>query len=157
MIVRSVKGKFFIFFIHLRGSITRSLCFVLHFSPAVYADFKDLISQILMEVLFLSTQSHVKNPFASLSCTPRPFGTTRFSDHRLLMMQAASQGGSPMGSSARSFVAGPQSRQVPGIIIKYWDSLAPTHTYRGYRLAVFYFLYHAAMCSFQFFHLFLRF
>ncbi|XP_029012650.1 ubiquitin conjugation factor E4 B isoform X2 [Betta splendens] len=71
----------------------------------VYSDFKDLISQILMEVLMMSTQSRVHNPFASLTATSPPIAAAKSPDHRLTLVQPSSQGGSPMGPSAGSFGA----------------------------------------------------
>ncbi|KAJ0036891.1 hypothetical protein NQD34_005568 [Periophthalmus magnuspinnatus] len=71
----------------------------------VYADFKDLISQILMEVLTMSTQSPIHNPFASLTATSQPIAAAKSPDHRLTLIQPSSQGGSPMGPSTASFGA----------------------------------------------------
>uniref|UniRef100_A0A8C6MI21 Ubiquitin conjugation factor E4 B n=1 Tax=Nothobranchius furzeri TaxID=105023 RepID=A0A8C6MI21_NOTFU len=71
----------------------------------VYSDFKDLISQILVEVLMMSSQSNVHNPFASLTATSQPIATAKSPDHRLTLVQLSSQGGSPMGPSAGSFGA----------------------------------------------------
>ncbi|XP_056280096.1 ubiquitin conjugation factor E4 B-like isoform X2 [Pseudoliparis swirei] len=71
----------------------------------VYSDFKDLIGQILMEVLMMSTQSRVHNPFASLTATSQPIAAAKSPDHRLTLVQPSSQGGSPMGPSAGSFGA----------------------------------------------------
>lgn len=81
--------------------------------PVVYSDFKDLIGQILMEVLMMSTQSRVHNPFASLTATSQPIAAAKSPDHRLMLVQPSSQGGSPMGPSAGSFGASSLSRQVP--------------------------------------------
>lgn len=83
------------------------------FSLVVYSDFKDLIGQILMEVLMMSTQSRVHNPFASLTATSQPIAAAKSPDHRLTLVQPSSQGGSPMGPSAGSFGASSLSRQVP--------------------------------------------
>lgn len=83
-----------------------SLATEFHQNPKeVYADFKDLISQILMEVLMMSTQSRVHNPFASLTATSQPIAAAKSPDHRLTLVQPSSQGGSPMGPSAGSFGA----------------------------------------------------
>uniref|UniRef100_A0AAQ4PRU4 Ubiquitin conjugation factor E4 B n=1 Tax=Gasterosteus aculeatus aculeatus TaxID=481459 RepID=A0AAQ4PRU4_GASAC len=71
----------------------------------VYSDFKDLIGQILMEVLMMSTQSRVHNPFASLTATSQPIAAAKSPDHRLTLVQPSSQGGSPMAPSAGSFGA----------------------------------------------------
>ncbi|XP_019944791.1 ubiquitin conjugation factor E4 B isoform X3 [Paralichthys olivaceus] len=70
-----------------------------------YSDFKDLIGQILMEVLMMSTQSRVHNPFASLTATSQPIAAAKSPDHRLTLVQPSSLGGSPMGPSAGSFGA----------------------------------------------------
>ncbi|XP_032428255.1 ubiquitin conjugation factor E4 B isoform X1 [Xiphophorus hellerii] len=83
-----------------------SLAADFHQNPKdVYSDFKDLISQILMEVLMMSSQSNVHNPFASLTATSQPIAAAKSSDHRLTLVQPSSQGGSPMGPSAGSFGA----------------------------------------------------
>ncbi|XP_035512306.1 ubiquitin conjugation factor E4 B isoform X1 [Morone saxatilis] len=83
-----------------------SLAAEFHQSPKnVYSDFKDLIGQILMEVLMMSTQSRVHNPFASLTATSQPIAAAKSPDHRLTLVQPSSQGGSPMGPSAGSFGA----------------------------------------------------
>ncbi|KAE8293349.1 Ubiquitin conjugation factor E4 B [Larimichthys crocea] len=91
-----------------------SLAAEFHQNPKdVYSDFKDLIGQILMEVLMMSTQSRVHNPFASLTATSQPIAAAKSPDHRLMLVQPSSQGGSPMGPSAGSFGASSLSRQVP--------------------------------------------
>ncbi|CAB1329719.1 unnamed protein product [Coregonus sp. 'balchen'] len=71
----------------------------------VFSDFKDLIGQILMEVLLMSTQSHVHNPFASLTATSQPIAAAKSLDHHLTLVQPSSQGGSPMAPCAGSFGA----------------------------------------------------
>ncbi|XP_039656659.1 ubiquitin conjugation factor E4 B isoform X1 [Perca fluviatilis] len=82
-----------------------SLAAEFHQNPKdVYSDFKDLIGQILMEVLMMSTQSRVHNPFASLTATSQPIAA-KSPDHRLTLVQPSSQAGSPMGPSAGSFGA----------------------------------------------------
>lgn len=88
-------------------------CFVF---PAVYSDFKDLIGQILMEVLMMSTHSRVHNPFASLTATSEPIAAARSPDHRMTLVQPSSHGGSPMAPSSGSFGASSLSRQVPWFI-----------------------------------------
>lgn len=90
----------------------------------VYSDFKDLIGQILMEVLMMSTQSRVHNPFASLTATSQPIAAAKSPDHRLTLVQPSSQGGSPMGPSAGSFGASSLSRQVL-LLIMSSDSATP--------------------------------
>lgn len=82
-------------------------------SPAVYSDFKDLIGQILMEVLMMSTHSRIHNPFASLTATSEPIAAARSPDHRVTLAQPSSHGGSPMGPGSGSFGASSLSRQVP--------------------------------------------
>uniref|UniRef100_A0A672ICS7 Ubiquitin conjugation factor E4 B n=1 Tax=Salarias fasciatus TaxID=181472 RepID=A0A672ICS7_SALFA len=83
-----------------------SLAAEFHQNPKdAYSDFKDLIGQILMEVLMMSTQSRVHNPFASLTATSQPIAAAKSPDHRLTLVQPSSQGGSPMGPSAGSFGA----------------------------------------------------
>ncbi|KAM4610371.1 ubiquitin conjugation factor E4 B isoform 2-T2 [Polymixia lowei] len=74
-------------------------------SKDVYSDFKDLIGQILMEVLMMSTQSRVHNPFASLTATSQPIAAAKSPDHRLTLVQPSSQGSSPMAPCAGSFGA----------------------------------------------------
>ncbi|XP_071203119.1 ubiquitin conjugation factor E4 B-like isoform X2 [Salvelinus alpinus] len=71
----------------------------------VYSDFKDLIGQILMEVLMMSTMSHIHNPFGSLTATSQPIAAAKSPDHHLTLVQPSSQGGSPMATSAGSFGA----------------------------------------------------
>lgn len=85
-------------------------CFV---SPAVFSDFKDLIGQILMEVLMMSTHLRIHNPFASLTATSEPIAAARSPDHRMTLAHPSSHGGSPMGPSLGSFGASSLSRQVP--------------------------------------------
>uniref|UniRef100_A0A8D3B6B7 Ubiquitin conjugation factor E4 B n=1 Tax=Scophthalmus maximus TaxID=52904 RepID=A0A8D3B6B7_SCOMX len=91
-----------------------SLAAEFHQNPKdAYSDFKDLIGQILMEVLMMSTQSRVHNPFASLTATSQPIAAAKSPDHRLTLVHPSSQGGSPMGPGAGSFGASSLSRQVP--------------------------------------------
>ncbi|XP_031650093.1 ubiquitin conjugation factor E4 B isoform X3 [Oncorhynchus kisutch] len=71
----------------------------------VFSDFKDLIGQILMEVLLMSTQLHVHNPFASLTATSEPIAAAKSLDHHLTLIQPSSQGSSPMAPCAGSFGA----------------------------------------------------
>ncbi|XP_023696867.1 ubiquitin conjugation factor E4 B isoform X2 [Paramormyrops kingsleyae] len=72
----------------------------------VFSDFKDLIGQILMEVLMMSTQSRDDNPFASLTATSPPIATARSPDRHLTLTAPSSGGGSPMLAPAGSFGAG---------------------------------------------------
>ncbi|KAL1021148.1 hypothetical protein UPYG_G00009400 [Umbra pygmaea] len=69
----------------------------------IYSDFRDLIGQILMEVLMMSTQSHIHNPFASLTATSQPIAAAKSSDHHLTLVQPSSQSSSPMAPTAGSF------------------------------------------------------
>ncbi|XP_042159505.1 ubiquitin conjugation factor E4 B isoform X4 [Oncorhynchus tshawytscha] len=71
----------------------------------VYPDFKDLIGQILMEVLMMSSMSHIHNPFASLTATSQPIAAAKSADRHLTLVQPSSQGGSPMATCASSFGA----------------------------------------------------
>ncbi|XP_022532681.2 ubiquitin conjugation factor E4 B isoform X10 [Astyanax mexicanus] len=71
----------------------------------VYADFKDLIGQILMEVLMMSTQSRDCNPFASLTATSQPITAAKSPDHHLTLVPPSSQGSSPMMPCGGSFGA----------------------------------------------------
>ncbi|XP_025067030.1 ubiquitin conjugation factor E4 B isoform X1 [Alligator sinensis] len=73
----------------------------------VYSDFKDLIGQILMEVLMMSTQSRDENPFASLTATSQPIAAAARSPDRNLILNAGSNPGtSPMFCSVGSFGSG---------------------------------------------------
>ncbi|KAG5835651.1 hypothetical protein ANANG_G00246280 [Anguilla anguilla] len=71
----------------------------------VYADFKDLIGQILMEVLMMSTQSRDDNPFASLTATSQPIAAAKSPDRHLTLVPPSSQGSSPMFACGGSFGA----------------------------------------------------
>ncbi|XP_036855643.1 ubiquitin conjugation factor E4 B isoform X3 [Manis javanica] len=63
----------------------------------VFSDFKDLIGQILMEVLMMSTQTRDENPFASLTATSQPIAAAARSPDRNLMLSTGSNPGtSPM-------------------------------------------------------------
>ncbi|XP_043848060.1 ubiquitin conjugation factor E4 B isoform X3 [Dromiciops gliroides] len=73
----------------------------------VFSDFKDLIGQILMEVLMMSTQTRDENPFASLTATSQPIATAARSPDRNLMLSTGSNPGtSPMFCNVGSFNAG---------------------------------------------------
>lgn len=86
----------------------------------VFSDFKDLIGQILMEVLMMSTQSRDENPFASLTATSQPIAATaRSPDRSLILNTGSNPGTSPMfcnvgsfGSSSLSSVGGSGSSSV---------------------------------------------
>ncbi|XP_058265494.1 ubiquitin conjugation factor E4 B isoform X2 [Hemibagrus wyckioides] len=71
----------------------------------VYSDFKDLIGQILMEVLMMSTQSRDCNPFASLTATSQPITAAKSPDRHLTLVPPSSQGSSPMMPCGGSFGA----------------------------------------------------
>uniref|UniRef100_A0A671LEU3 Ubiquitin conjugation factor E4 B n=1 Tax=Sinocyclocheilus anshuiensis TaxID=1608454 RepID=A0A671LEU3_9TELE len=71
----------------------------------VYSDFKDLIGQILMEALMMSTRSRDCNPFASLTATSQPITAARSPDRHLTLVPPSSQSGSPMIPCAGSFGA----------------------------------------------------
>ncbi|XP_077314290.1 ubiquitin conjugation factor E4 B isoform X2 [Lithobates pipiens] len=72
----------------------------------VFSNFKDLIGQILMEVLMMSTQSKDDNPFASLTATSQPIATTRLPERTLTLNSGSSLGTSPMLCNTGSFGAG---------------------------------------------------
>lgn len=79
----------------------------------MFSDFKDLIGQILMEVLMMSTQTRDENPFASLTATSQPIAAAARSPDRTLMLNTGSNPGtSPMFCSAGSFGASSLSRSV---------------------------------------------
>uniref|UniRef100_A0A8C6ZIW2 Ubiquitin conjugation factor E4 B n=1 Tax=Nothoprocta perdicaria TaxID=30464 RepID=A0A8C6ZIW2_NOTPE len=86
----------------------------------VFSDFKDLIGQILMEVLMMSTQSKDENPFASLTATSQPIAAAaRSPDRSLILNTGSNPGTSPMfcnvgsfGSSSLSSVGGSGSSSV---------------------------------------------
>lgn len=70
----------------------------------VFSNFKDLIGQILMEVLMISTQSKDDNPFASLTATSQPIAAAiRSPDKGLVLHPSSSLGSSPMFCSGSSF------------------------------------------------------
>ncbi|KAL8198337.1 UNVERIFIED_CONTAM: Ubiquitin conjugation factor E4 B [Gekko kuhli] len=70
----------------------------------VYSDFKDLIGQILMEVLMMSTQSREENPFASLTATSQPIAAAaRSPDRNLVLNTGSNPGTSPTFCNVGSF------------------------------------------------------
>uniref|UniRef100_A0A7M4E4T8 Ubiquitin conjugation factor E4 B n=1 Tax=Crocodylus porosus TaxID=8502 RepID=A0A7M4E4T8_CROPO len=85
-----------------------SLCVQFKQNPKeVYSDFKDLIGQILMEVLMMSTQSRDENPFASLTATSQPIAAAaRSPDRNLVLNTGSNPGTSPMFCSVGSFGSG---------------------------------------------------
>nr|XP_048271054.1 ubiquitin conjugation factor E4 B isoform X2 [Myodes glareolus] len=94
----------------------------------VFSDFKDLIGQILMEVLMMSTQTRDENPFASLTATSQPIATAARSPDRNLMLNTGSNSGtSPMFCSLGSFSASSLSslyETSPAPAASFW-SFAP--------------------------------
>ncbi|XP_038188392.1 ubiquitin conjugation factor E4 B isoform X2 [Arvicola amphibius] len=94
----------------------------------VFSDFKDLIGQILMEVLMMSTQTRDENPFASLTATSQPISTAARSPDRNLMLNTGSNPGtSPMFCSLGSFSASSLSslyETSPAPAASFW-SFAP--------------------------------
>uniref|UniRef100_A0A8D0C3Y3 Ubiquitin conjugation factor E4 B n=1 Tax=Salvator merianae TaxID=96440 RepID=A0A8D0C3Y3_SALMN len=70
----------------------------------VYSDYKDLIGQILMEVLVMSTQSREENPFASLTATSQPItAAARSPDRNLVLNTGSNPGTSPIVCNVGSF------------------------------------------------------
>ncbi|XP_042334211.1 ubiquitin conjugation factor E4 B isoform X1 [Sceloporus undulatus] len=70
----------------------------------VFSDFKDLIGQILMEVLMMSTQSREENPFASLTATSQPIAAAaRSPDRSLVLNMGSNPGTSPIFCNVGSF------------------------------------------------------
>uniref|UniRef100_F1RIG2 Ubiquitin conjugation factor E4 n=1 Tax=Sus scrofa TaxID=9823 RepID=F1RIG2_PIG len=92
----------------------------------VFSDFKDLIGQILMEVLMMSTQTRDENPFASLTATSQPIAAAARSPDRNLLLNAGSNPGtSPMFCSAGSFGASSLSslyETSPAPRTSFWSS-----------------------------------
>lgn len=79
----------------------------------MFSDFKDLIGQILMEVLMMSTQTRDENPFASLTATSQPIAAAaRSPDRNLTLNTGSGPGTSPMFCSVGSFGASSMSRSV---------------------------------------------
>ncbi|XP_032631356.1 ubiquitin conjugation factor E4 B isoform X3 [Chelonoidis abingdonii] len=70
----------------------------------VFSDFKDLIGQILMEVLMMSTHSRDENPFASLTATSQPIAAAaRSPDRNLIPNTGSNPGTSPLFCNVGSF------------------------------------------------------
>uniref|UniRef100_A0A8C5S5K4 Ubiquitin conjugation factor E4 B n=1 Tax=Laticauda laticaudata TaxID=8630 RepID=A0A8C5S5K4_LATLA len=70
----------------------------------VFSDFKDLIGQVLMEVLMMSTHSREENPFASLTATSQPIAATaRSPDRNLVLNTGSNPGTSPIFCNVGSF------------------------------------------------------
>lgn len=77
----------------------------------VFSDFKDLIGQILMEVLMMSTQARDENPFASLTATSQPIAAAaRSPDRSLILNMGSNPGSSPMFCNVGSFGSSSLSR-----------------------------------------------
>ncbi|KAM5321044.1 ubiquitin conjugation factor E4 B isoform 2-T2 [Glossophaga mutica] len=97
---------------------------------AVFSDFKDLIGQILMEVLMMSTQTRDENPFASLTATSQPIAAAARSPDRNLMLNTGSNPGtSPMFCSVGSFGASSLSslyETSPAPHTSFWSSVPRT-------------------------------
>ncbi|XP_037021541.2 ubiquitin conjugation factor E4 B isoform X2 [Artibeus jamaicensis] len=96
----------------------------------VFSDFKDLIGQILMEVLMMSTQTRDENPFASLTATSQPIAAAARSPDRNLMLNTGSNPGtSPMFCSVGSFGASSLSslyETSPAPHTSFWSSVPRT-------------------------------
>ncbi|XP_075028551.1 ubiquitin conjugation factor E4 B isoform X4 [Calonectris borealis] len=92
----------------------------------VFSDFKDLIGQILMEVLMMSTQSRDENPFASLTATSQPIAAAaRSPDRSLILNMGSNPGSSPMFCNVGSFGSSSLSSL-------YGTSPAPTTNFTSY-------------------------
>ncbi|EPY84699.1 ubiquitin conjugation factor E4 B isoform 1 [Camelus ferus] len=95
----------------------------------VFSDFKDLIGQILMEVLMMSTQTRDENPFASLTATSQPIAAAARSPDRNLMLNTGSNPGtSPMFCSLGSFGASSLSSLGASGGASTWDSYSDHFT-----------------------------
>nr|KAF6294443.1 ubiquitination factor E4B [Pipistrellus kuhlii] len=93
----------------------------------VFSDFKDLIGQILMEVLMMSTQTRDENPFASLTATSQPIAAAaRSPDRNLTLNTGSGPGTSPMFCSVGSFGASSMSSLYdtsPSPSASFWSSV----------------------------------
>uniref|UniRef100_A0A673US98 Ubiquitin conjugation factor E4 n=1 Tax=Suricata suricatta TaxID=37032 RepID=A0A673US98_SURSU len=93
----------------------------------VFSDFKDLIGQILMEVLMMSTQTRDENPFASLTATSQPIAAAaRSPDRSLLLSTGSNPGASPMFCGLGSFGASSLSslyESSPAPRTSFWSSV----------------------------------
>ncbi|XP_028016797.2 ubiquitin conjugation factor E4 B isoform X2 [Eptesicus fuscus] len=93
----------------------------------VFSDFKDLIGQILMEVLMMSTQTRDENPFASLTATSQPIAAAaRSPDRNLTLNTGSGPGTSPMFCSVGSFGASSLSSLYdtsPARSASFWSSV----------------------------------
>uniref|UniRef100_A0A8C9D4F4 Ubiquitin conjugation factor E4 n=1 Tax=Panthera leo TaxID=9689 RepID=A0A8C9D4F4_PANLE len=92
----------------------------------VFSDFKDLIGQILMEVLMMSTQTRDENPFASLTATSQPIAAARSPDRNLMLTTGSNPGASPMFCGVGSFGASSLSslyETSPAPSTSFWSSV----------------------------------
>uniref|UniRef100_A0A2K6FQK0 Ubiquitin conjugation factor E4 n=1 Tax=Propithecus coquereli TaxID=379532 RepID=A0A2K6FQK0_PROCO len=93
----------------------------------VFSDFKDLVGQILMEVLMMSTQTRDENPFASLTATSQPIAAAaRSPDRNLILNTGSNPGTSPMFCSVGSFGASSLSslyETSPAPTTSFWSSV----------------------------------
>ncbi|XP_063524144.1 ubiquitin conjugation factor E4 B isoform X6 [Pongo pygmaeus] len=97
--------------------------------PHVFSDFKDLIGQILMEVLMMSTQTRDENPFASLTATSQPIAAAaRSPDRNLLLNTGSNPGTSPMFCNVGSFGASSLSSLGASGGASNWDSYSDHFT-----------------------------
>uniref|UniRef100_A0A8C5VTT9 Ubiquitin conjugation factor E4 n=1 Tax=Microcebus murinus TaxID=30608 RepID=A0A8C5VTT9_MICMU len=95
----------------------------------VFSDFKDLIGQILMEVLMMSTQTRDENPFASLTATSQPIAAAaRSPDRNLILNTGSNPGTSPMFCSVGSFGASSLSSLGASGGASNWDSYSDHFT-----------------------------
>uniref|UniRef100_G3UZM6 Ubiquitin conjugation factor E4 n=1 Tax=Mus musculus TaxID=10090 RepID=G3UZM6_MOUSE len=95
----------------------------------VFSDFKDLIGQILMEVLMMSTQTRDENPFASLTATSQPIATAaRSPDRNLMLNTGSSSGTSPMFCNMGSFSTSSLSSLGASGGASNWDSYSDHFT-----------------------------
>uniref|UniRef100_A0A2K6MVM1 Ubiquitin conjugation factor E4 n=1 Tax=Rhinopithecus bieti TaxID=61621 RepID=A0A2K6MVM1_RHIBE len=95
----------------------------------VFSDFKDLIGQILMEVLMMSTQTRDENPFASLTATSQPIAAAaRSPDRNLLLNTGSNPGTSPMFCNVGSFGASSLSSLGASGGASNWDSYSDHFT-----------------------------
>uniref|UniRef100_A0A8C7EMB8 Ubiquitin conjugation factor E4 n=1 Tax=Neovison vison TaxID=452646 RepID=A0A8C7EMB8_NEOVI len=96
----------------------------------VFSDFKDLIGQILMEVLMMSAQTRDENPFASLTATSQPIAAAaRSPDRNLMLATGSNPGTSPMFCGVGSFGASSFSslyETSPAPSSSFWSSAPVT-------------------------------
>ncbi|XP_018081118.1 ubiquitin conjugation factor E4 B isoform X1 [Xenopus laevis] len=71
----------------------------------VYSNYKDLIGQILMEVLMMSTHYKDDNPFASLTATLQPITVTQIPNRSLILNSASKPDTSSLFCNSGSFSA----------------------------------------------------